>query len=170
MARMVALLRAVNVGGTGKMPMADLRAIANSLGLGDARTYIQSGNLVFTTDLEKSDLRSMLESALENYAGKPVGVLLRSAGELQKVLETNPFAAARPSAVGILFLPGAPEPDLIETARRRADEQIMPGAQEVYIHYPSGMGQSKMTLPAQNTGTMRNLNTVAKLAEMARTG
>lgn len=166
----IALLRAVNVGGTGKLPMTELRSMAEAAGFSDVRTYIQSGNLVFSSSEELSAIRNALEGRLEDYAGKPVGVLLRTAGEMQEVLEANPFPHAEPSKVGVLFLDASPPSDTIETVKGQADEEVALGQREVFIHYPSGMGRTKLRLPALATmseGTTRNINTVAKLAKMA---
>ena len=74
----VALLRAVNVGGIGKLPMAELRAMAQKAGFANPRTYIASGNLVFESDADEAGVKAALEAALETYAGKPVGVVVRS--------------------------------------------------------------------------------------------
>lgn len=117
-----------------------------------------------------SAIRNALEGRLEDYAGKPVGVLLRTAGEMQEVLEANPFPHAEPSKVGVLFLDASPPSDTIETVKGQADEEVALGQREVFIHYPSGMGRTKLRLPALATmseGTTRNINTVAKLAKMA---
>jgi uncharacterized protein (DUF1697 family) len=98
MTNYVALLRAVNVGGTGKLPMAELRAMCQSLGFANVRTYIASGNVVFSSKLSETAVKKKLERALETYAGKPVGVVIRTAAELAAVLDANPFksAAANP--------------------------------------------------------------------------
>ena len=164
----IALLRAVNVGGAGKLPMADLRSMAEEIGFKDVRTYIQSGNLVFTSERPISDVSLSLERRLESYASQTVGVLLRTTQEMLDVLKSNPFPDAEPNKVGVLFLNDAPKSSAIETAKRRNDEEIELGAKEIYIYYPSGMGRSKLRLDAMTDGTMRNLNTVARLAKMAQ--
>src|ERR1700732_3432767 len=87
----VALLRAVNVGGTGRLPMSALRQMCEEVGLKQVRTYIASGNVVFKSDAEVAEIKSTLEGRLQAYAGKPVGVLVRSAGEMADVLVRNPF-------------------------------------------------------------------------------
>jgi len=166
----IALLRAVNVGGTGKLPMAELRSMAEAAGFTDVRTYIQSGNLVFSSSDELPAVRQALEKRLEDYAGKPVGVLLRNAKEMRNVLEANPFRGAEPSKVGVLFLDASPPADTARTAKGQVGEEIALGQREVFIHYPSGMGRTKLRLPALSAmpgGTTRNINTVAKLVEMA---
>lgn len=162
---LVALLRAVNVGGV-KLPMADLRAMAEAAGYGNARTYIQSGNLVFTTADEPCAARAALEKRLEVYAGKPVGVIMRTAEQMRAVLHANPFPDAEPSKVGILFLDSPPPIETIDVARGRADEVLALGEREIFVHYPSGMGRSKLRFPALSQGTSRNVNTVRKLVEM----
>jgi uncharacterized protein (DUF1697 family) len=167
MNRFIALLRAVNVGGTGKLPMADLRAMAEAEGFAAVRTYIASGNLVLESPRSAADVKSALERRLAAYAGKPVGVVVRSAEELAAVLAANPFPDAPGSKVAAIFLDDPPPPDALAAARGLADEQVTLGLREIYVHYPSGMGDSKLRIPAAQAGTARNMNTVAKLAEMA---
>ena len=90
----VALLRAVNVGGTGKHPMSTLKEMCEEVGLKQVRTYIASGNIVLKSDIGEAEIKSALEGRLQAYAGKPVGVLVRSAGEIAAVLARNPFRAS----------------------------------------------------------------------------
>ena len=170
MRTLIALLRAVNVGGTGKLPMAELRSMAETAGFTSARTYIQSGNLVFSSSEELPAIRDALERRLEDYAGKPIGILLRTVDEVQAVLDANPFPQAEPSKVGVLFLDAPPPSDTIETVKGKADEELALGPREVFIHYPSGMGRTKLKLPALSglsEGTTRNINTIAKLVKLA---
>ena len=94
MTAFVALLRAVNVGGTGKLPMSELKAMCEALGFEAVRTYIASGNVVFTSRKSESAVKKALEARLEAYAGKPVGVMVRTAAEMQAVLKDNPFPKA----------------------------------------------------------------------------
>jgi uncharacterized protein (DUF1697 family) len=163
----VALLRAVNVGGTGSLPMAELRAMAEAAGLGDVRSYIQSGNLLCSSPDGAGAVRAALEARLEARAGRPVGVTVRSADEMHRILGANPFPDADPARVGVLFLNSSPPPDVLAGVKGRADEDIVPAGREVFIHYPSGMGRSKLRWPGLADGTQRNLNTVARLAGMA---
>lgn len=164
----IALLRAVNVGGTGKLPMAELRAMAVRIGLGDPRTYIASGNLVFDSDRSEAEIRSALEAELDAYAGKPVGVLLRTPEAMEAVLAENPFAGAPGNRCVAIFLDGPPPDDLMDSLKHLAAEQVAPGRREIYVHYGEGMAGSKLVIPAARTGTARNLNTIAKLIAMAR--
>ncbi|MFT3799592.1 MAG: DUF1697 domain-containing protein [Burkholderiaceae bacterium] len=164
---LIALLRAVNVGGTGKLPMDALRRLCEQAGFTNVRTYIQSGNVVFDTDLPAGGAKPALETRLQDYCGKPVGVILRDGEQMRGILARNPFPNAAPDKVAVLFVEQAPAPDVAATAKGLADEEVVAGELEIFIHYPSGMGRSKLRLPAQSGGTARNLNTVARLAAMA---
>jgi uncharacterized protein (DUF1697 family) len=163
----VALLRAVNVGGTGKLPMADLRALAQEAGFARVRTYIASGNLVFDSDLGEAAVKARLEAALKAYAGKPVGVIVRTAAEMAAVLAANPFPAAPKNRTVAIFLDTAPPGDFLSAVSGGASEEIAAGRREIFVHYPDGQGNSKLKIPAAGSGTARNLNTIATLAEMA---
>jgi uncharacterized protein (DUF1697 family) len=167
MGAFVALLRAVNVGGTGKLPMNDLKGLCEELGLAAVRTYIASGNVVFTSRKSETAIKSALETRLESYAGKPVGVIVRSAAEMAQVLADNPFPKLAPNRTMAIFLDSAPPADTLSGIRGLKDEQIELGRREIYVHYGDGMAKSKLVIPAAKTGTARNMNTVATLAKMA---
>ena len=163
----VALLRAVNVGGTGKLPMAALRAICEALSFARVRTYVASGNVVFESAKSAAAVKVALEKQLHAYAGKPVGVLVRTATEMAAVLKANPFPRAAPNRTVAIFLDETPPKDALRQARGVANEEMRLGVREIYVHYGDGMASSKLKIPAAATGTMRNMNTVAKLAQMA---
>jgi uncharacterized protein (DUF1697 family) len=165
----VALLRAVNVGGTGKLPMTELKAMCEAAGFAKVATYIASGNVVFTSGKSEPVVKADLEARLADYAGKPVGVSVRTASEMAEVLAANPFASAPANRTVAIFLDAAPPGDAAEKAVGRADDEaIALGAREIYVRYgEAGQGNSKLRIPAAKTGTARNLNTVAKLAAMA---
>jgi uncharacterized protein (DUF1697 family) len=163
----VALLRAVNVGGTGKLPMTELRAMCEALGFTGVRTYIASGNVVFQSRLAAASVKRQLEQSLDDYAGKPVGVMLRTAGEMAAVLAANPFANAPPDRTIALFLDAAPPADALQSASGQGTESIALGKREIYVYYKDGIGRSKLKIPAAKDGTGRNMNTVATLAEWA---
>ncbi len=163
----VAFLRAVNVGGTGKLPMAELRAMCESIGLTDVRTYIASGNVVFKSRLSEASVKAKLERCLEDYAGKPVGVLVRTGAELAAVLEGNPFKAAAPNRTVAIFLDAPPPADALTTVSGRNTEELALGTRELYVHYGEGMAHSKLKIPAAKTGTARNMNTIATLVTWA---
>ena len=161
-----ALLRSVNVGGTGKLAMSALTALCQDAGFHHAKTYIASGNVVFTSPLPEPAAKAALESRLATLTGKPATVHLRSAAELRAVLAADPFPHVAGNHLLILFLDTPPPADALTTARHRTDEQIAPGTRELYLHYPQGQGQSKLVLPAAAHGTARNRNTVARLAAL----
>ena len=167
MGSFVALLRAVNVGGTGKLPMGELKAICEQLGFTSVRTYIASGNVVFASRKSESAIKRDLEKALVAYAGKPVGVIVRSAAEMAQVAADNPFPKLAPNRTMAIFLDEAPPKDTLATVRGQKDEKIKPGKREIYVHYGEGMGTSKLVIPAAKSGTARNMNTVAVLAKIA---
>jgi len=163
----VALIRAVNVGGR-QLKMADLLRIAEELKLGSPRTYIASGNLLFTSNKSERALKSALEKALGKHWGVTVDVLVRTATEMADAVKANPFANEPGNRVAAIFLGEPPPADALDAAKGVADERMALGAREIYVHYPSGMGQSKLRLPAAASGTARNMNTVTKLAELAK--
>ncbi|MFK2931238.1 DUF1697 domain-containing protein [Dyella agri] len=163
----VVLLRAVNVGGTGKLPMADLRAMCEQAGFLDVRTYIASGNVVLRSALAERAVAAALESRLAAYAGKPVGVLVRTAAEMAAVLAANPFPDAPGNRVVAIFLDSPPPADALEHASGCKHELLALGRREIYVHYGDGMADSRLRIPAAKAGTARNINTIAKLAAMA---
>jgi uncharacterized protein (DUF1697 family) len=167
MGSFVALLRAVNVGGTGKLPMSDLKEICEDLGFASVRTYIASGNVVFVSRKSEAAIKTALEKQLEAYAQKPVGVLVRTAAEMAQILADNPFPKLAPNRTMAVFLDRAPPADALAGVRGQKDEQIRLGRREIYIHYADGMAKSKLVVSAAKTGTARNMNTVAALAKMA---
>lgn len=168
MTAFIALLRAVNVGGTGKLPMSDLAALCEAAGFESVQTYIASGNVVFTSDRTEAQVKSALEQALAAYAGKPVGVCVRTAAEMARVLHDDPFPEAPRKFTVAIFLDAPPPPDAVDRAVHRQDDELIAlGLREIYVFYGSGQGPSKLRIPAAKTGTARNMNTVAKLAAMA---
>ncbi|MFK0331622.1 DUF1697 domain-containing protein [Rhizobium sp. NPDC090275] len=163
----IALLRAINVGGTGKLPMTELKAICEQLGFTDVKTYIQSGNVLFRADANEADVARALDAALGELLGKKPGVMVRSRKEMEAIVDRAPFPDAKPSFLLISFLPeNAPKDALDRIVAPDGEEAVVDG-REIYVHYPIGSGKSKLKLPALNAGTSRNINTVRKLAEMA---
>ena len=162
----VALLRAINVGGTGKLAMSDLHALCEAAGFEHVATYIQSGNVVFTSRSGMAEVQRRLETALAAKVGKPVGVHLRTPAELASVLERNPFPDVPGSQVLVLFLDHAPAPGALDDLVIPGRETVRLSGQEVFVHFPDGMGRSKLKIPYAKTATGRNVNTVAKLLEL----
>src|SRR5438093_2452112 len=128
MPRYIALLRAVNVGGTGKLPMADLKSICLDAGFTRVETYIASGNVIFASESAATKVKAELEARLLAYAKKPVGVVLRTAAEMAAVLKANPFPKAEPKFTYAIFLDQRPPRDALEHAVGRSDEEMRLGA------------------------------------------
>jgi uncharacterized protein (DUF1697 family) len=167
MTSFIALLRAVNVGGTGKLPMTHLKTMCEDAGFDSVRTYIASGNVVFESDLDETAVRKKLEGRLLEYAGKPVRVHVRTASEMAQVLKRNPFPHAAGNRNVAIFLDAEPGKDVLSGITGRVDEEIALGLKEIYVHYGPNMARSKRKIPGAAQGTARNMNTVAKLAEIA---
>lgn len=155
------------MGGT-TLRMAALKDIAEELGLKDVRTFIASGNLLFTSKASERAIKSKLEAALKARLSRDVCVMVRSAEEMADVAACNPFDDSAASFVVAIFLDDAPATDAIEPARKVEDERMALGKREIYVHYPRGQGQSRLAIPAAARGTARNMNSVARLAELAK--
>ena len=167
MASYVALLRAVNVGGTGKLPMARLLELCADAGFAGARTHIASGNVIFRSSASERAARDALEARLYAYAGKPIGVIVRSAAEIADLVTGNPFADKPGNRVMALFtddkLPNHP----LDDAAGIRNEEVRLGPRALYVFYPDGMARTRLRLPSERNGTARNMNTVTRLAELA---
>ncbi len=148
--------------------MTELKAMCQAAGFRSIRTYIASGNVVFESDRSAAAVRKDLEERLLAYAGKPVGVFVRTAREMAEVLARNPFPDAAANRTMAIFLDAAPPPTALESVSGRVDEEVALGRKEIYVRYGENMGRSKLKIPAAKSGTARNMNTVAKLAAMAR--
>lgn len=171
MATHVALLRAVNVGGTGKLPMAELRTLCEKAGFTGVRTYIASGNVILGSTLGAAKVKSTLEALLRTRLGKPCAVMVRTPGDLDAVLGANPYADADPSRTLVLFLPEAPPKaarDALASWRIPGRERFALHGRELFMHFPDGMGTSKLKIPFADIGTGRNVNTIRALLAMAR--
>lgn len=174
----VALLRGINVGGKHKMPMKDLVEIFAAAKCKDVRTYIQSGNVVFTSsDSLAKGLCPALEKKIEERFGFTAPVVLRSHDQLVRVVRGNPFLkAGKPEVtLHVSFLADAPSLEAIsklDPARSPSDEFRVVGS-EIYLYFPNGAGNSKLTSAyfdsrLATTGTARNWATVLKLLEMTQ--
>lgn len=162
----VALLRAVNVGGTGKLPMAELRIIGEDCGFANVRTFIASGNLLFASDLDEAAIKAALEEKLGIYAGKPVQVFVRTHAELVAIIAANPFPDAHPSRHMVYFMDTAPAPDLIAQCRDINGERLALGTREMYVDYGEGIRFTKFKIPGKTGHTARNINSVQKIAAL----
>lgn len=170
MATTVALIRGVNVAGR-KLPMAELRELVESLGFDDVRTYIQSGNVLFSG---KRPAPAVLEAAIERRFGLEVDVMLRSPAQIERALERNPFPDADRSKLHVGFMATKPTPAAVaglDGGPFLPEEFAVVGA-ELYLHLPNGMGRTKLPdyviRRLKVPTTLRNWNTVTKLAELAK--
>lgn len=165
-----ALLRAINVGGTVKLPMSDLTRLCEEAGFEAVKTYIASGNVVFKSPRPEAEVKAELEARLKAYAGRDMPLVVRSAAELAQILADNPYADKSPTYTVAILLDQAPPKDALDKARHQASEVFTLGRREIYVHYPDGQGRSKLVIPDAKLGTARNMNTIKTLAEMAALG
>ncbi|MCY4113353.1 MAG: DUF1697 domain-containing protein [Chloroflexi bacterium] len=173
----IALLRAINVGGTKKLLMADLRAMFEASGCSDVRTYIQSGNVVFRAEPALAErLPSLIEAEIAASHGFEVPVVTRTAAEWTAVVDGNPFlaAGADPAHLHVGFLASTPSAARIAELDpdRSPQDAFEIRGREVYLHFPNGTARSKLTVDyfdrtLGTTITIRNWRTVGKLLEMA---
>jgi uncharacterized protein (DUF1697 family) len=168
MATFIALLRSVNVGGTGKLPMADLKALCVKAGFTNVRTYIASGNVVLDAKVPAARVKAALEAALHKRVGKPIQVLIRTADELEAVVAANPYPEAAPNQLIVLFLDHEPRESSIADWPIPGRERMTLKGRELFLHFPDGQGTSKLRVPFADVGTGRNLNTVRAVLALAR--
>jgi len=173
----ISMLRGVNVGGHNKIKMDALRDLYESLGLRDAKTYVQSGNVVFRTEAKDlAVLAKRIEDAIESKFGFRPGVILRTTSDLRDAIGRNPFAKRRgidASKLLATFLAAAlgleARDEILKI--KSGQEEVRIDGRELYVYFPDGMGRSKVW-PAiekvlKKSGTGRNWNTVTKLLEIA---
>ena len=172
----VALLRGINVGGNRIIKMSDLREIFVAVGADDVATYIQSGNVVFTHPVRSERaLVAELEKRIARATGFAVPVVLRTAGQLARVVENNPFPDADADHLHIAFLAARPQANAPAIdARAFAPERCATVGRELYLRLPDGMGRSKLAAAVLSKpkaigagGTARNWRTVLRLNELA---
>jgi uncharacterized protein (DUF1697 family) len=174
----IALLRAINVGGTGKLPMKDLKAACEKAGLEQVSTYIASGNVVFASQKSAAAVKTLIASLLRDRFGLIKNhTLIRMPGDLAKVIARNPFADAaktRPHLLMVNFLDSRPLAGAAAAlAAYDGPERLHLDADHLYVDYGEGIARSKLT-PAfldkalKVAATGRNWNTTNKLLEMAR--
>jgi uncharacterized protein (DUF1697 family) len=172
----VALLRGINVGSHKRVAMADLRALFEGLGAADVATYVQSGNVVFKSADGAEKLTRAIERRIHRDLGLSVTVVVLTRAQLTKVLGGNPFAKAKkaPSKLHVAFLAEKPpraKVSKLDPEHGRPDEFRVVGRQ-VYLHYPSGYGKTKLTNAYFEkqlgvAATTRNWRTITKLGELA---
>jgi len=175
--RLAVLLRAINVGGTGKLPMADFKASLAKLEYAETKTLGAAGSAVITADAAPATVEKAIEARLKADHGVATEVFVRTHAELKAVLAANPFhkmAKEKPAALLVVFLNGEPDAKGLEAVRDKivGPEEVSGGPRCLYIAYGEGMGRSKLTGAIVERalgglrGTGRNWNTVGKLAEL----
>jgi len=169
----VAFLRGINVGGKVMLPMKELAVLCEKASLENVRTYINSGNVLFESELNEDALRTKIEAVLEKKMERKMDVVIRTPEELETILKKNPFPNENPSQVGVILFAdpiskaAARELELAETSSP-TKEKIACSKRETYIYYPVGMGQTKLKMPSSTrVGTARNINTITKLIALS---
>lgn len=174
----ISLLRGINVGGNKKIKMAELKTLYEALGFSRVQTLLQSGNALFEgPEADPETLAAQIEAGIERQFGFHASVIMRTAEEWQGVIARHPFSAEQlsdPQKLLITFLQQEPAAAALETLRQAhsGPETIHNSGRELYIHYPEGMGRSKLDhslieRKLKITGSGRNWNTVSKLAALA---
>jgi uncharacterized protein (DUF1697 family) len=164
--RYVALLRAVNVAGTGKLAMADLRAMGQACGFADVRTFIASGNLLFASAHSEAVVKTMLEERLAAYAGKHVLVLVRTAAQMDAIIASNPFPDAHRSRHLVYFHDTPPAPDLIARCRDIQGERLVLNGRELHVDYGDGIRHTRLKIPGKMEHSGRSINSVTRMAAL----
>ncbi|MGZ3616690.1 MAG: DUF1697 domain-containing protein [Ktedonobacteraceae bacterium] len=177
MTRYVSLFRGINVGGNQLVKMDALKELHTSLDLQDIQTYIQSGNVVFTSDNpDVTQIQKDIEDGFAQKFGFPVKVMVRTAGEFNMIIKNNPFQnqpVKEPKWVVAIFLASDPISTALEDIQKTytGPEEIHIVGKEAFIYYPEGQGRSKLTntfleKKLKTVGTARNWNTVLRLQKM----
>ena len=170
----VALLRGINLGARNKIAMADLRELFAALRCESVSTYVQSGNVVFTSSKTAAQLTSAIEKRITADLGLDIAVLLRTKAQIAKVQAGNPFEASEPAALHVTFLADTPDRGRVRALDpdRSPPDEFRVAGREVYLHCPNGYGRSKLTNAYFEkqlgvAATTRNWRTVTELARLA---
>jgi uncharacterized protein (DUF1697 family) len=181
----VALLRGINLGGHKRVAMPALRALVSALGHREVSSYIQSGNVLFSTDeTDTAALATQLHRAIAAELDVQAAVIVLSRDDLAQVIAASPYTGEpNPKAVHVIFLPGDPGPGHAEqlaatqqkAAAKGSRDEVALAGRAVYLHTPDGYGRSELAkllgqargpLSVGAAGTARNWSTVTKLAEL----
>ncbi len=146
--------------------MADLKAIGVDCGFSNVRTFIASGNLLYDSELGEDEVARRVGARVEAFFGKPIPLFVRSAAEMAEVAAGNPFADDKPSRVMAHFIAEPPTAAMLAEARDVVGERMALGPRMIYVSYGEGIGKTRLKLPAVKQGTARNLNSVARIAEL----
>ena len=176
MARLIVLLRGVNLAGRNRVAMPQLREALEEAGFEDVSTYVQSGNVVLSSKKSAKRVQSDVERLIADRFGLDVSVVVRTRADLAAVVERNPLGkvAKNPKLYQVTFLDKAPSADVVRKLEAAAagKEQVKHVGRELYAWHPDGVGRSKLAALMSGkglgvTGTARNWTTVTKLLAMA---
>jgi uncharacterized protein (DUF1697 family) len=175
-AQQIVLLRGINLGPRNRIAMAELRELLGSGGFDDIRTYLQSGNVVLTSDLPPERVAAECERLIAERFGLEVAVVVRTRDELAEVVQRNPLAkvAVNPKRYQVSFLAAEPDPEAVRkvTAAALSSEQVVVIGREIYAWHPDGIGRSRLWAKLAGKGlgvtaTARNWTTVTSLLALA---
>lgn len=178
MAPFISMLRGINVGGQNRIKMPELKVLYESLGLAGVTTYVQSGNVVFDSDVtDAAQISKMIETRIKRAFGLSVQVLIRDAGQFRQIIAANPFLTWRsedPTKLHVTFLATVPSAEAITALGSPTDhaDEFIPAGREIYLFCPNGYGKTKFsnTFFERKLGvaaTTRNWNTVTALYRLA---
>ncbi len=140
--------------------------MGEACGFAEVRTFIASGNLLFVSDHNESEVQAMLEERLAAYAGKRVPVLVRTAAQMNAVVASNPFPDAHPSRHLVYFHNAPPPADLIAQCRDLAGERLALLGRELHVDYGDGIRHTKLKIPGKNDHTARSINSVVRMTAL----
>ena len=171
----ISLLRGINVSGQKKIRMTELQSLYESLGLTNVQTYVQSGNVVFdSVEQDATKLTKAIEAQIEATFGFSVPVLIRSADDFYRIIESHPFKNEEPVRVLVTFLYEYPEQSKRDDLSEYKDkvDQFAIGEQEIFLFCPGGYGKTKLSntffeKKLDVVATTRNWKTVNALYAMA---
>jgi uncharacterized protein (DUF1697 family) len=171
----ISMLRGINVSGQKKIRMADLKFVYETQGFGNVQTYVQSGNVVFESDEEHvAKLRQSIEAQIETAFGFSVPVLIRTADDFERIIESHPFKYEEPIRVLVTFLYEHPEQSKLDDLNGYKDkvDHFAIGEQEIFLFCPGGYGKTKLSntffeKQLDVVATTRNWKSVNALYEMA---
>lgn len=173
----VAWLRGINVGGANKVPMRGLRELFERLGHKNVKTYLQSGNVVFTAKSPAKKISAEIEDAISEAFELRISVILRAQGELEQIIADNPYLTkdVRLSWLHVMFLARSPSSQALKKLDpdRSPPDEFMTKGLEVYLRFPNGSGRSKLTVDyfertLGTRATARNCNTIMKVLELMK--
>ena len=170
------LLRGINIGPRNRIPMPALRELFTTAGFDDVRTYLQSGNVVLSSDADSERLAQECERRIAQAFGLSVDVLVRTRDELARVVRRNPLGevAVNPKRYQVTFLESELMPDVVDelAALAVAEEELIAVGREIYAWHPEGVARSKLATRLAGRGlgvkaTARNWTTTTNLLAMA---